>query len=75
MSAGAVPVVINTGGQRDSVTHDADGFLWNKLDDLAGFTLRLAGDAELWQRLSSQAVLSSERFSPEAFAERVEQLL
>lgn len=75
MSAGAVPVVINTGGQRDSVTHDTDGFLWNTLDELADFTLRLAGDPELWQRLSSQAMLSSERFSPEAYAERVEQLL
>jgi hypothetical protein len=31
MSAGAVPVVLNTGGQREIVTHGDDGFLWGEL--------------------------------------------
>jgi glycosyltransferase involved in cell wall biosynthesis len=75
MSAGAVPVVINTGGQREIVTHGVDGFLWNDLDSLAEHTQQLAGDADLRRRLSLNAVHSSARFSREAFGARVEQLI
>ena len=75
MSAGAVPVAINTGGQRESVTHGANGFLWDDLDSLAEQTRRLAGDAALRARLSENAVLSSARFSRQAFGERIERLI
>jgi glycosyltransferase involved in cell wall biosynthesis len=75
MSAGAVPVVINRGGQREIVTHGVDGFLWDDLDSLAEHTQRLARDADLWQRFSRQAVRSSARFSREAFSKRTEQLI
>jgi glycosyltransferase involved in cell wall biosynthesis len=75
MSAGAVPVVINTGGQRESVTHGADGFLWEDLNGLADHTLRVAGDVELCRQLSRNAVESSARFSREAFGERIERLI
>ncbi len=75
MSAGAVPVVINTGGQREIVTHGVDGFLWNDLDGLVEYTRLLAGDADLRTRLSLNAVHSSVRFSREAFCARVEQLI
>jgi len=75
MSAGAAPVVINTGGQREIVTHAVDGFLWDDLEGLAEYTQRLAGDTELRRRLSQSAVHSSARFSREAFGARVEQLI
>jgi len=75
MSAGAVPVVINSGGQREIVTHELDGFLWDDLDGLVAHTRRLAGDAELSRRLSLQALLSSARFSTGAFLSRIEQLI
>ena len=75
MSAGAVPVAINTGGQREIVTHEVDGFLWDHLDGLAGHTRRLAEDAELRRRMSLQAVLSSARFSTDAFVKRIELLI
>jgi glycosyltransferase involved in cell wall biosynthesis len=75
MSAGAVPVVIKTGGQREIVTHGVDGFLWDNLDALAEYTRLLAGDVDLRLRLSLNAVQSSERFSREAFAARVQHLL
>ncbi|HVF26599.1 MAG TPA: glycosyltransferase [Pyrinomonadaceae bacterium] len=63
MSAGAVPVVINSGGQREIVTHAADGFLWNKPSTLAAQTAQLIGDPHLLKRLSRQAILSSAKFS------------
>lgn len=68
MSAGAVPVVINSGGQREIVTHESDGLLWDDLAGLAGQTVRLVRDQNLRVRLSRQAVLSSARFRREAFA-------
>ncbi len=75
MSAGAVPVVINTGGQRDTVIHAENGFLWDDLDALARYTEQLAGDEELWSRLSRNAIQSSARFSREAFGSRIEKLI
>ena len=38
MSAGAIPVVINTGGQRELVMHERDGFVWNDLPELVKYT-------------------------------------
>jgi glycosyltransferase involved in cell wall biosynthesis len=67
MSAGAVPLVINSGGQREIVAHAADGFLWERLPALADHTVRLIDDEGLMKRLSRQAVLSSARFSRAAF--------
>lgn len=75
MSAGAVPVVINSGGQREIVTHESDGLLWDDLAGLAGQTVRLAGDPGLRERLGSQAVLSSRRFSREAFAASIDRVV
>ncbi|HKO62607.1 MAG TPA: glycosyltransferase [Pyrinomonadaceae bacterium] len=67
MSAGAVPVVINSGGQRETVTHAIDGFLWNELSSLADQTIRLINDPHLMEQLSRQAMSSSARFSRAAF--------
>ncbi len=75
MSAGAVPVVINSGGQREIVTHDVDGFLWDDLDRLAGHSLRLAGDPERMRRLSLRAIETSAKFSTGAFVKRIEGLI
>ena len=67
MSAGAVPVVINSGGQREVVTHAVDGFLWNEPSTLADQTARLINDRHLLERLSRQAIESSAKFSRAAF--------
>lgn len=75
MSAGAAPVVIASGGQKEIVTHEADGLLWEDLDGLAAQTVRLARDENLRGRLARQAVLSSERFSREAFGASIDRLI
>ncbi|PYS81532.1 MAG: hypothetical protein DMF67_16315 [Acidobacteria bacterium] len=75
MSAGAVPVVINSGGQREIVTHAADGFLWDEPAALARQTVRLIEDPSLLMRMSRQAVLSSAKFSRAAFNERVDAVI
>lgn len=75
MSAGAVPVVINSGGQREIVTHGADGFLWDDLQGLAENTQLLTSDEQLRRRLGRRARASVERFSRAAFNEKMDGLL
>ena len=75
MSAGAVPVVINSGGQSEIVTHASDGFLCDDAAALARHTARLIEDPCLLTRMSRQAILSSARFSRSAFNERVDAII
>ena len=75
MSAGAVPVVINSGGQRETVQHGVNGFLWNSLEELQDYTSRLADDPALLKQFSNRAVASSKQFSRAAFADRIENLV
>ena len=75
MSAGAVPVVINSGGQRESVVHGASGFLWDDLDELERYSCGLAHDPALLRTLSRCAVTRSAQFSRTAFADRIETLV
>lgn len=75
MSAGAVPVVLNSGGQREIVTHGSDGFLWEDLGGLSDYTLRLARDEPLRAEMSTRAHLSSARFSRTKFTESVNRIV
>jgi glycosyltransferase involved in cell wall biosynthesis len=75
MSAGAVPVVYATGGQREIVTDKVDGYWWTDVDLLVSQTRRLANDPALCAELGHQAILSSKRFSRETFIAKVDQLI
>jgi glycosyltransferase involved in cell wall biosynthesis len=75
MSAGAVPVVHNSGGQREVVTHGVDGFCWADAEELVSLTKALADDAGLRERLSRQAVISSRKFGGASFAAGVDRLV
>lgn len=75
MSAGAVPVVLNSGGPREIVAHEINGLLWDDLTGLARQTVRLMDDADLLSGLSQQAALSSERFSRIAFTSRMDTII
>jgi glycosyltransferase involved in cell wall biosynthesis len=67
------PVVINGGGQRECVEHGRSGFLFNTIDELCGYTLRLIGDAKLLRRLQEGAYEASQRFRRARFEEKVKQ--
>jgi glycosyltransferase involved in cell wall biosynthesis len=75
MSAGAVPVVYGSGGQREVVTHGSDGFCWDDPTGLAAHTLALVKDRALRERLGLRAVASSRRFGREVFAANVDRLV
>lgn len=71
MSAGCVPVVINTGGQRETVQHGVNGLLWANLEELTLHTRLLIAQPERWQELSNAGIQISKRFSKDAFLERI----
>ena len=75
MSAGAVPVVYATGGQKEIVTDEVDGYWWTDIDRLVDQTRRLAKDDKLRSELGRQAVLSSKRFSRETFGSNLDRLI
>ena len=75
MSAGAVPVVYGSGGQKEIVTHGVDGLCWDSTAELVSQTLSLADEPELRARLGRQAVTSSRRFGREAFAASVDRMV
>lgn len=67
MGAGAVPVVINAGGQPEIVEDSKNGFLWKTEYELLRKTIQLLNDEVLWNKLSTQAVVDVEKFSAENF--------
>lgn len=75
MGAGAVPVVINSGGQKEIVTDGKNGLLWNTLLDLQQKTKLLMDDEPLWTSMSKEALIRSKDFSKEKFCEEVNTLV
>lgn len=70
MAAGCVPVVVNMGGQREIIEHGVSGYLWNDFDELKTYTLRLARDESLRNRMSEAARQRARMFSPEVFQQK-----
>lgn len=75
MGAGAVPVVINSGGQKEIVTEGEDGLLWNSLDELMIKTEQVIKDEKLLKSLSEKAQKRAEDFSKEKFQEVILRLV
>jgi glycosyltransferase involved in cell wall biosynthesis len=75
MAAGAVPVVIGRGGQKEIVRHGIDGFLCETLDEMAACTQRLIDDPALWSSMSASARQRAAEFSEERSVQRLVQLI
>lgn len=67
MGVGAVPVVINAGGQKEIVESGIDGYLWNTLDELKDYTLELIENKKLIEEMSTKAFEKSKKFDKENF--------
>ena len=67
MAAGAVPAVINQGGQPEIVSHAANGFLWQNQRQLIKQTLSLISDEQLRQKLAKRAQKRAKDFSLKKF--------
>lgn len=75
MGAGAVPVVINAGGQKEIVEDQKSGFLWNSLDELRDKTSLLINDEKLLKSISREAKKRAELFSGDRFCKELFQII
>jgi len=75
MAAGCVPIVINKGGQPEIVEHCVSGFLWDTLEELKEYTLRVARDEQLRVRMSDAARDRAQIFSTDNFVREYLRLL
>ncbi len=75
MAAGAVPVVINSGGQPEIVEDGKSGYLWNDIVELKKLTLQLINDPDLIKKLSQNAILRSKIFSKDKFCKEIREVI
>lgn len=75
MGAGAVPVVINAGGQKEIVEDSKNGFLWNTLEELEEKTLQLVKNKDLREKISSAAIERAKFFTGDRFCREVMRLI
>jgi glycosyltransferase involved in cell wall biosynthesis len=66
-SAGAVPVVINSAGQKETITQGEDGYLWNNKEQLLSFTKQIASNSTSRSALSKRVVTSARQFNKISF--------
>lgn len=71
MAAGAVPVVINLGGQPEIVDQQENGFLWNTVEELVDYTNDLIDDKKLMEKFSKKAIIKSKKFSEDKFKQQI----
>lgn len=67
MSYGCVPIVINAGGQPESVVHEKNGFLFDNEKQLQAYTMQciqlFSQAPEQYRELSKQAIITASNFS------------
>jgi glycosyltransferase involved in cell wall biosynthesis len=75
MSAGAVPVVFNGGGQREIIQDNLNGYLWNNLEELTVITQNLIDNETKRQTIAHAARERAVKFNEEAFTHGFTDLL
>lgn len=75
MGAGAVPVVINAGGQPEIVQDGNNGLLWNTEGELIEKTKQLITDSNFWKRLSDNGKESVIQFNKERFHNGIRKII
>lgn len=75
MGGGAVPVVINAGGQKEIVQDNKNGYLWDLLEDLTKKTETLIADKKLWEEMSLNAIKRSKVFSKDKFCKDLKDII
>ncbi|MEP6757013.1 MAG: glycosyltransferase family 4 protein [Chthonomonadales bacterium] len=75
MSAGTVPVVIDSGGHRETVLPNVNGILWKDIEEMEAATRMLANDPELLAKYSVEAEKAGHRYDRAAFGARMDEIL
>ena len=74
-AAGAVPIVIDKGGQKEIVEDGKNGRLWSTKAQLYEATLSVINNKDLFLKLSKAAIKNSRRFSQEIFFKEYEKII
>lgn len=74
-AAGAVPIVIAKGGQKEIVKEGKSGLLWYTKTQLYESTLALVNDAPRLHSLSKAAITNSRKFSKGVFIREYEKII
>lgn len=74
-AAGAVPIVIAKGGQKEIIQDNKNGRLWNSKTQLLERTAELIENKPIWDQLCKNAIKNSRRFSKEKFIQAYEQII
>lgn len=69
MSAGCVPVVVNSGGHTEIIENGVDGILFEKVSELVESTAKLISDKKRMLDMSKKAVEKSKIFDTSEFKE------
>ena len=75
MGGGAVPVVINAGGQKEIVEDNVSGFLWKTLSELEEKTILLVVEDKILETMSREAVKRAKDFAGNRFCEEVKRMV
>ncbi len=74
MEQGSVPVVINSGGQKEIITEDVNGFLWETQDEFIDKTEKVIKSEKLFTKISENAILKAKDFSVEIFCNKINKI-
>ncbi len=75
MGGGAVPVVINAGGQKEIIEEGISGYLWDNEGELIEKTLELTKDEEKLKKMSEEATKTAKKFGDRDFCKEVQDLI
>ncbi len=75
MASGAVPVVVNAGGQPEIVWEGHNGFLWESIDELKQKTMTLVNDEHRRERMAIAARKKSFDFDKKTFRKKLYEVL
>lgn len=74
MSAGAVPIVIGTAGQKEVVTPGANGFTWLNKTDLIKYTRAVATNTKVLNTVSAEAIKRARVYNKSSFKKSLSEL-
>jgi len=74
MAGGAVPIVYNAGGYKETVEDGISGYLWNKKSILVKKTLELI-NKKVFSVISEKAILASKKYGYEKFEKEIQKFI
>jgi glycosyltransferase involved in cell wall biosynthesis len=75
MGSGAVPLVYNAGGQKEIVTQQQTGFLWNSTQELIAYTQNLISEPTKLADLSQAAKQAAYKYQKKNFCKNIKSIL